>query len=175
MTFRTGKIALACALVALGAGGAMAQQYENTGSYEAWERSLGPDRYQPAAEPQGRYYGDARDDTILYAPDGRIVGTRDRYGVVRSTGDVIPEGSDPPYALSDRPLRPRAVLPDDDDDVSASPGARFDPRFENLALFYGFEDDWRARAMRDLASGAIDLDGNIRAPLSPRTARGSER
>ncbi len=46
---------------------------------------------------------------------------------------------------------------------------------DHLAVRYGYEDDWRERAFRDLQSGAIDINGNVYGPLTPRLRAGGEK
>ena len=46
---------------------------------------------------------------------------------------------------------------------------------DHLAVRYGYEDDWRERAFLDLQSGAIDINGNVYGPLTPRRGSGGEK
>ena len=83
--------------------------------------------------------------------------------LARTIGGTLPQGDLVPATATAVPVQ-RPVAPDNA------------ARFEALAGLYGYESDWRSRAMLDLQSGRIDLNGNVHGPLTGRTGfTGSER
>ena len=89
--------------------------------------------------------------------------------------DVRPDAygyADPYGGYAARPYagRPYAGRP-----YPQAPGYGGAAGIDHLAILYGYESDWRERAQLDLARGAIDIQGNVYAPLTPRRFTGSER